>query len=503
MTDEAHKKGTERTRRNFLTATTALAGAALVGFLARRRRGATSATRNAAARFSFGTRDDSVGLDTHRNFIYFVSHPLAGMTGGLLDFDDEMDWPPASPSEWDVSKDLKTWTFKLRSGAEFHNGETIDANSVKWNLERIKDPKIGHSFTRAALADLERVTVDDKYTVHCHLKEPNAALRLRPGLLPGQPDGPRRGRQGRHASGRLRPVQVQVLARHDICELVRFENFWETDSEGNTLPYLDGMIGKPKKEDRVRLTALRTHEVDLIDNVAYADAPGFIKDYGKDVRHLGGAAGRHRLHLLQSQERAFSSERNNPDAHMLRRRPPTPSTTKASTRRCSTTRARSPRASTASRAPGTRKDIEPWPKFDPDKAKALRKKAKDGDDKFLLIANDTYPYMHQSGELVHAMLKDAGFNVSSRSCPTPVIQDKHNKGEFDIDSSANSYRIDPDGWFSRTILSTAPETRRRARLREREGRPVHPGRRASRARQGQAASRCMPTSNPWSTATCR
>ena len=31
----------------------------------------------------------------------------------------------------------------------------------------------------------------------------------------------------------------------------------------------------------MRLTALRTNEVDLIDNVAYADAPNFIKEHGK------------------------------------------------------------------------------------------------------------------------------------------------------------------------------------------------------------------------------
>jgi peptide/nickel transport system substrate-binding protein len=69
--------------------------------------------------------------------------------------------------------------------------------------------------------------------------------------------------------------------------------------------------------------------------------------------------------------------------------------------------------------------------------------------------------MQQSGELAHAMLKDVGFDVTFEIHPTPVVQDKYNKGAFDIDSSANSYRIDPDGWFSRSILSTAPETIRR------------------------------------------
>ena len=60
------------------------------------------------------------------------------------------------------------------------------------------------------------------------------------------------------------------------------------------------------------------------------------------------------------------------------------------------------------------KDIESWPQFDPDKAKAMRKKAKGGDAKLLIIANDSFPYMQQSGELVHAMLKDAGLQRDLR-----------------------------------------------------------------------------------------
>src|SRR4029453_17561982 len=89
MTDEAHKKGTKRTRRSFLTATTALAGAAFRGLPGRAEAGKRNPKRGGTVRF--GTRDDSVGLDTHRNFIYFVSQPLAGTTGGLLDFDAGMN----------------------------------------------------------------------------------------------------------------------------------------------------------------------------------------------------------------------------------------------------------------------------------------------------------------------------------------------------------------------------------------------------------------------------
>ncbi|SEP29721.1 peptide/nickel transport system substrate-binding protein [Rhodospirillales bacterium URHD0017] len=459
MTDEANKKGPESTRREFLTATTALAGAALAGLpgpaAAERKR---NPKRGGTVRF--GTRDDSVGLDTHRNFIYYVSQPLAGTTGGLLDFDAGMNIVPAIATEWEPSNDLKTWTFKLRQGAEFHNGETIDANAVKWNIERILDPKIGHSFNRSALVDVERVTVDDKWIVQVHLKDPSAAFDSNMVYYPVNLIAPGAVDKADTAPAGCGPFKFKSWKRFDICELVRFENFWESDSEGNTLPYLDGLIGRPKKEDRVRLTALRAGELDLIDNVAYADAPSFIKDYGKTydtfpVPQVGTA-----MVTFNLRSGPFSAK-DNPDAHMLRTAAAHAIDHEGIHEAVFNKQGKVAKGFYSESSPWYGKDIKPWPAFDPDKAKALRKKAKDGDAKLLIIANDSFPYMQQSGELVHAMLKDAGFNVTFEIHPTPVIQDKYNKAAFDIDSTANSYRIDPDGWYSRNILSTAPETKRR------------------------------------------
>jgi peptide/nickel transport system substrate-binding protein len=385
---------------------------------------------------------------------------MAGTTGGLLDFDARMEIVPAIATEWEPSKDLKTWTFKLRQGAEFHNGETIDANAVKWNLERILDPKIGHSFNRSALIDVDRVTVDDKFIVQVHLKEPSAAFDSNLVYYPVNLIAPGAVDKADTEPVGCGPFKFKSWKRFDICELVRFENFWETDSEGNTLPYLDGMIGRPKKEDRVRLTALRAGEVDLIDNVAYADAPSFIKDYGKTydtwpVPQVGTA-----MVTFNLRNGPFS-EKDNPDALMLRQAAAHAIDHEGIHEAVFNKQGEVAKGFYSKSSPWYGKDIKSWPEFDPDKAKALRKKAKDGDAKLLIIANDSFPYMQQSGELVHAMLKDAGFNVTFEIHPTPVVQDKYNKGAFDIDSTANSYRIDPDGWYSRNILSTAPETKRR------------------------------------------
>ena len=48
----------------------------------------------------------------------------------------------------------------------------------------------------------------------------------------------------------------------------------------------------------------------------------------------------------------------------------------------------------------------------------------------------------------------------SRSCRRRSCREAE-QGRSSSDSTANSYRLDPDGWYGRNILSTAPENRRR------------------------------------------
>jgi len=331
---------------------------------------------------------------------------------------------------------------------------------VKWNIERIKDPKIGHSFTRSAVVDVERVTVDDKYTVRFHLNGPSAVFDINVIYYPVNLMAPGAADKADTHPVNCGPFKFKAWKRYDTCELVRFENFWETDSEGNTLPYLDGMIGKPKKEDRVRLTALRTNEVDLIDNVAYADAPTFVKEHGAtfntwDVPQLGTAF------IALNLKNGPLSEKDNPDARMLRTAIAHAIDHQGIHEAVFNNQGAIAKGFYSEASPWFTNDVVSWPAYDPDKAKALRKKAKGGDAKLLIIANDTFSYMQQSGELVHAMLQEAGFNVTFEIHPTPVVLDKQTKGTFDLDSSANAYRIDPDGFFSRSMLSTAPDNLRR------------------------------------------
>ena len=50
---------------------------------------------------------------------------------------------PALAESWQVEKDARTWTFCLREGARFHDGDAVDAESVKYSLERMARPDMG------------------------------------------------------------------------------------------------------------------------------------------------------------------------------------------------------------------------------------------------------------------------------------------------------------------------------------------------------------------------
>src|SRR3954464_14971748 len=43
---------------------------------------------------------------------------------------------PLLAESWQASPDLKTYTFKLRKGIKFHNGEPFDSAAVKFSFER-------------------------------------------------------------------------------------------------------------------------------------------------------------------------------------------------------------------------------------------------------------------------------------------------------------------------------------------------------------------------------
>jgi peptide/nickel transport system substrate-binding protein len=81
--------------------------------------------------------------------------------------------------DWTISADAKTYTFKLRSGVHFQNGDEVTADDVKFSLDRLATPQ-DLTTTGATIAkQTASVEVVDKYTVRVNLKVPTATLLYR------------------------------------------------------------------------------------------------------------------------------------------------------------------------------------------------------------------------------------------------------------------------------------------------------------------------------------
>ena len=71
---------------------------------------------------------------------------------------------PLLAEKWEVSPDLKTYTFMLRKGVKFQNGEPFNANAVRFSFERAGGDKSTNKDKRT-FASMDRVAVIDDYTV--------------------------------------------------------------------------------------------------------------------------------------------------------------------------------------------------------------------------------------------------------------------------------------------------------------------------------------------------
>jgi len=81
---------------------------------------------------------------------------------------------PALATEWEAVDDL-TWRIKLRDDAAFNNGEKLDAETVKWNFDRVRNPDV-NARIRAWFTLISDVTVVSPTEIEIKTSEPYPAL---------------------------------------------------------------------------------------------------------------------------------------------------------------------------------------------------------------------------------------------------------------------------------------------------------------------------------------
>src|SRR5438874_11056097 len=91
---------------------------------------------------------------------------------------------PGLATEWKLT-DPTTWTFKLRPGVKFHNGDAFTSADAKFSIERTYDPA-AKTMVATALSTIDRIEAPDPLSLVIRTKKPDPLLAARLAFYGGQ-----------------------------------------------------------------------------------------------------------------------------------------------------------------------------------------------------------------------------------------------------------------------------------------------------------------------------
>ncbi len=231
----------------------------------------------AGGTLTFATSIDVPSLEPHLEAADAWHRRKALIYENLTWVDNDVVVKPQLAESWEIKDDV-IYTFKLRKGVKFHNGKEMDAEDVKYSLERQLDPKVG-SAGRGDLIMIDKIEVVDKYTLKITLKEPTGPFLVALGgrynaVIPkdSAPTGDTLRRTGIGTG----PFMVEEFVPAQKLALKKNPDYWEKGK-----PYLDKLVIQVVPDEQTALAGLRAG---TIDNVAIEDAKNFL--VVKDEKNL-------------------------------------------------------------------------------------------------------------------------------------------------------------------------------------------------------------------------
>ncbi|MCB1498714.1 MAG: ABC transporter substrate-binding protein [Bauldia sp.] len=174
---------------------------------------------------------------------------------------------PNLAKSWTSNDEGTEYTFLLQDGVKCHDGSPLDANDVKYTIDRAFDDA-NPSVTKASWGPITGVEVVDPLTVKLTLESPFVALV--PFLADSfssiicDTNGEGFGTTAAIGSG---PWKLESWTKGDKIVLKRnpdYVNFGKL-AENKGAPYMDGLTISVVPEPQARLAALKTGEVDIAE----------------------------------------------------------------------------------------------------------------------------------------------------------------------------------------------------------------------------------------------
>ena len=212
----------------------------------------------------------------------------AHMCEKLYEIDENLKIFPQLAAELPAFADGgKTVTIKLRSGVKFNDGTPMNAEAVKFSLDRHRELK--GSSRRSELDHVNAVEVVDPLTVRLRLKAPFSPLTAILADRAGMPVSPAQVKKLDDKFGTA-PVCVGPWAFAERVAQDRIVLEKSTHYFDPAQAKFDRLIFRIIPDDNVRLANLRSGDIDFMHQVVPTDAANLKKEGKLEVSSVTGVA---------------------------------------------------------------------------------------------------------------------------------------------------------------------------------------------------------------------
>ena len=382
-------------------------------------------------------REDPDILDPTLSRTYVGRIVYMGLCDKLFDIDAQLNPVPqlATGYRWD---DPTTLTITLRQGVRFHDGEMMDAEAVRYSLNR--HLTMQGSFRRSEMGGITAIEVVDPMTVRIKLQRANAAflaaLTDRVGMIVSPKAAEAAGRNFGTRPVCAGPMRFVERVAQERIVLERFPEYWDAGRiHFSRVTYL------PIPDNTVRLANLQSGAVQFGERMEPDDLRAIQRN-----RNLRGVA----VEELGYQGITINIG-NGPRAN-------TPMGRDARVRQAfelSLDRAAINQVVYEGMYTPTRQPVPPASAFhirsfqpeprNVERARALLREAGHTANVPVELTVPNNPDLRQAGEVIQAMAREAGFDVSLRASEFASALAGAVRGEFETFLLGWSGRTDPDG----------------------------------------------------------
>ena len=212
-------------------------------------------------------QDLDESLDPHKAVAAGTKEVMFNVFEGLVKPTPDGDLIPAVASGYTVSPDQTVYTFTLREGVLFHNGDPVEMEDVVYSIERCADDSEGTPLIPAlsAISDIQ----SDETTLTITLAQPDSEFLsyLTLAVLPADYDGQDTAPVG------TGPFKFVSRAAQDSIVLERFADYWGTPAE------LDKVTFRIIENADSLVMSLQSGAIDLFSHLTTTQAAQLGDDF--------------------------------------------------------------------------------------------------------------------------------------------------------------------------------------------------------------------------------